>query len=759
MHSNMDLLNRATFSLLLVLAGLPLLLSDCRDGMPSQKQVITSKMDKVLAFVESQPEKAIVQIDSILSENRGFTPTQKFDLMIARAQAKAVLGEAQAGLDELNNLAIQYPNIKKRARWHIEKGKMLYKQGAFDLALRSFLEAKTLTSPTMEAELAEAIFFIGKYYHTRGSFDRSEELYYESMNLATSVRDTALIVEISTSLGKHYETIGNYPEALRYSLEAVSLAEAHSNIVVLGESYNHLGSIYLALGNNEESLMWHKKALNVRSAMEHGEGIAKSEKNLGLVYENMGALEEAQRHYHRSLSISREVAYKKGEIKSLIGIGSILLKKGNRSDAELYFQKALFLSKEMGYDKGIGNSLHMLGWVALESGKLKTAEELLFQSSVVGDSTQMLALMADNFLRLAQVYEEQGDRGSALDAYKAFLKQREILLNEDKNRAITELQILFETEEKERQNEILRKEAEIANLEISRQKYLLAGLILCAVLLGLLAILAYSRFRHKSRAAQMLATFNEKMSEHNRQLERLNRHLDQSNKEKVKLFSLIGHELRNPLFWFNRLTETLSADFESMSSEKRRKALSSLRESSREAFHLTDNLLQWSRSQLHKIHTDRREMDLTQLLKDVIELFQPTLQEKQIELSVKLPEDAMGIVDENQVSTIVRNVLSNAIKFTPEFGKIDICLGRLGDRWELIIDDSGMGLTDEQIIALNQNEAEIKKGWQGEMGSGLGLKISHQFAVLNEGSLKIARSDLGGCRVILELPVAVTELV
>src|SRR5262249_50676802 len=156
------------------------------------------------------------------------------------------------------------------------------------------------------------------------------------------------------------------------------------------------------------------------------------------------------------------------------------------------------------------------------------------------------------------------------------------------------------------------------------------------------------------------------------ELEKLNKELAQMSKEKDKLFSIISHELRNPLYWLQNLAEALSQKYPTMSPEKIKKTLSSLDESAKNVYHLMDNLLYWSRSKLNRIHPRKASYNLQALVCETTQMYESFLKQKEIALQNYILNNTNIYADPNLFSCVVRNLISNAIKYTPNEGFINI---------------------------------------------------------------------------------------
>ena len=269
----------------------------------------------------------------------------------------------------------------------------------------------------------------------------------------------------------------------------------------------------------------------------------------------------------------------------------------------------------------------------------------------------------------------------------------------------------------------------------------------------LLCILIYTRFTNKKKANEKLEILNKKILDQNRKLEKLNNEMDQANREKDKILSVIAHELRNPLYWFQNLAEVLSKRYRSMPPGKVQKSLSALDESAKNAFHLMDNLLQWSRSRLNRITPKYGLHSLDTLIDECTRMYETILRQKEINLTASVPAGAKANIDPDLFSVVVRNLVSNAIKYTPVKGMIDIGCSEKGNEYVIDISDSGVGISDDNMNVLFDPGYHVSsQGLLQEKGSGFGLKLCKEFVELNHGTINVTSETGRGTRFVFTVP-------
>ncbi len=651
-------------------------------------------------------------------------------------------------------------NDKQEADCLLELGEIEYNKGLFDKALtRFFYAGKISKNIKYRAGEASAMNYIGKYHHSRGNYERSQNYYTDALFIARELGNKDLIISIKNNLGKHYETLALLNKALKQYLEVFQMLDETNNKVLIATTYNHLGNIYEKLGDNIQALEYHRLALQNRQEINYLEGIAKSQKNIGEIFEARGKLDSALVYYQNSFKRCQRIGYKKGMIKSMYLSGNIYRKQGEMNTSEQLYLEAINLSKKIGYEKGCLYIYLNLARLYLEMQNTTLASDFIQKGITLSKGDELTGLLADFYFLMVELQRMNNNHVEALEYYVLYADTREFLIDQEKNRNIEELKIAFETERKEQQNKILRQENELKTLAIQRKNAVITTIIITLILLTSLTLLFYYRFISKTRANKALEILNIKITEKNNQLARLNKELDNANHEKDKFFSIIGHELRNPLWWFKNLSETLSTKFDELDRHKLHKALISLNDSAKTAFHLIDNLLQWSRNQLGRLTVKPKPVALGEIINRNTDLYKHEFELKNIRFEKKIDEQSSVYVDTELVDSVFRNLISNAIKYTPEQGTIKIKSVIKDDVVEVCVSDTGIGISKEnQQKLFNPRMEYTTLGLYQEKGSGLGLLLCKDFIEMNGGNIWLESDEGNGTSFFITMPLAMQEV-
>ncbi|MGJ8640422.1 MAG: sensor histidine kinase [Opitutaceae bacterium] len=222
-----------------------------------------------------------------------------------------------------------------------------------------------------------------------------------------------------------------------------------------------------------------------------------------------------------------------------------------------------------------------------------------------------------------------------------------------------------------------------------------------------------------------------------------------------EMFQMIAHDLRSPFNGFLGITDLLVNNFEAYSSDEILEILKTLNRSSNETYIMLENLLEWSNLEVGAFEFHKESILASELISDTVMVLSTMIERKGIEFAVSVPENAAVMVDEAMIGSVLRNLISNGIKFTPEKGAIDVEVREDGDDWLFVVSDSGVGMNAEQVEAVvATHKVESVLGTSGERGSGVGLMLIHQFLEKHQSSLHIESVVGEGTVVSFRLPAA-----
>ncbi len=246
-----------------------------------------------------------------------------------------------------------------------------------------------------------------------------------------------------------------------------------------------------------------------------------------------------------------------------------------------------------------------------------------------------------------------------------------------------------------------------------------------------------------------------RLSELNDKLMRSEEELKKINDTKDKFFSIVAHDLRNPIGSSKSLLETLLLYYDEMKPEELKKMLTVMYDTTKRTYEMLENLLTWARAQMRKIEFLPFMQPLFGVVERNVKLFQQSATNKGININNLVPGELVAYFDTNLVDTIIRNLLSNAIKFTPQYGTVLIGADENFDENYIVVfvKDSGVGISKERLEKLfEMSTARSTQGTSGERGSGLGLLLCKEFVDMSGGQIWAESEPNNGTVIYFTLP-------
>ena len=248
--------------------------------------------------------------------------------------------------------------------------------------------------------------------------------------------------------------------------------------------------------------------------------------------------------------------------------------------------------------------------------------------------------------------------------------------------------------------------------------------------------LAQSRRRLDEEHAELIARTSE---------------LQVANQTKERLFSIVAHDLRGPIGSLKSSLELLGSN--DLTTSEFRDMVADLKTGVDGAYECLDTLLLWAAKQLREIKPIFTDVSLESAVRDCVALLADIATQKNISIHNTIPVEAHVWADETQVSSIFRNLVSNALKFTPSGGSVTISADKNEDGWRVTISDTGVGMTPEQVRhLLESNNVNSTVGTENERGFGLGLQICQEFIKNNGGALSFESQEGQGSSFHFMLP-------
>ncbi len=262
------------------------------------------------------------------------------------------------------------------------------------------------------------------------------------------------------------------------------------------------------------------------------------------------------------------------------------------------------------------------------------------------------------------------------------------------------------------------------------------------------------RLRNNNILEERLTQNSLKIKKQRDELDKQKKVLEELNATKDKFFTIIAHDLKNPFNTVIGLAELLIDRYETYESSKIKEFISQIHKFSNNAYNLLEDLLQWAKSQTGRMEVKPGKVDVFELAVENVNLFQEKAENKKIKINLNISMGLFANVARNMLTTVFRNLISNAVKFTSSRGVITIEAKPVNDYIEISISDTGVGISDinvDKIFKIDSNLSTL--GTEDEAGTGLGLIIVKEFVEKNGGTIDVTSKEGAGTSFTFKVPI------
>lgn len=647
---------------------------------------------------------------------------------------------------------------------------------AQNIAQTALSNAKKLNDQELQMQ---AYFILGRIGHDINNIKRSQANFDKALEIANQLNDFWFQSDILLRSGINQHTQGEHLKALQAFNKSIQTGLQSNNYRSTGAAYSMMGTVFRVNGLYDRAIEYIIKArLNYEKA-DYTEGYAWAAYLLGRIYTDLKLMDKAMEYYQLSLETYEYLAEidknQNGIVICYEQLGILNLLSGNTAEARKNIEYTLQIHESAGSKYGIANAYKNLGRIEYVSGNYALAEEYLkkaLSSKIeMGDmlskpsiylylglcyintgrsedgltSIQMgldqaiinnqKRIQLDIYSKLSDIYLDRNDLEKALACQQHQISIQDSMLLGAANIKLEQLQGIYELDAKNSQIAALEQQNEINRLKLKQHRtsrILMIIAIFLAIIIAIIIYIFYQRLRQK------------------------NNQLEEANFAKDKFFAIIAHDLRGPVHTQSSFLDHLHQEFDSLEKDELKKLLKLLVSSSEHISDLLDDLLLWAQSQVKKMEVKTTELELNRVIQNTVETLQQSANLKQIDIDLDTDNQLKVLSDANMLQTIIRNIVSNAIKFTPRGGSVLVKTYESGQgKVTINITDTGLGMAPEKLNKLfDITSKDHSQGTENEKSTGLGLILVKDFIEKNKGSINI-NSEVGkGTSVIVTIPRA-----
>ncbi len=540
--------------------------------------------------------------------------------------------------------------------------------------------------------------------------------------------------------GEVYNQKGYFKRALTYFNRAAEISQQNHDDYNIARADEHLSSLERKNGNFALADKLLQSSLATFQRLNKTLDIANIQLRIGILLSKKKKYKDALEMLQTSYRTSKKVNYLFGEKKSYFNKAELFADMNNTDSAVLYYHKALKIDSITKDRYGKALSYIGLSKTYFKANLFNKSVQYANVAELNADSVHATPLLEEAIEVLLNVATKQNDL-AAVTHWQDRLLQIERETNEiNKNDAAQFIDVL--KQQQERQLAIQKQFSRIQKVSETKSIILICVLVGMIIVVMLIASVTYSYRKAKAYAAELgekkrlleehahsVAVLNDKVTGQNAILE-------EDNRLKSKLLSVISHDLRHPLTNTKSIIDLVNLKL--VSHEEAETLFAQLEAQYVRALTLLDNMLYWIKSQVHGGTVEKVNVNINQLINSLIEEQKLTLQKKNINAENLVDMDIDWCAEKELLKIIFRNLLTNAIKFTNSNGLIQFTSEINGAETKIAVTDNGIGMNNETLTRVClETQHYTSKGTANEEGSGLGLMLIRDLIKKINGSLNI----------------------
>jgi len=616
------------------------------------------------------------------------------------------------------------------------------------------------------------------------------------------------------SMGRVSIVEGNFDKSVKYLMNSLKIFENENDSIGISKSYLKLGYTYYNINEFEKAQKYNMLSLKFLKSNDYA-NLQNTYNNIGLIYSSMDMPDSALYYYQRSITSSNNKNGRKNVLYELGNIANLYLNQGNYKKALKTYFEVKSMSEEHSDKNALSISycnLSEVYFLMAEKEKAINKRRNYNKLSVsFADSALITAKEVNSLILINYAYEQLFQSYKGLNDYKnaflyldSFVNVKDSLFDMSKITELEKLENKYQTEKQQLEIESYEKTKNLNEAIIKKQdQIILFGIIAIVIILVLFIFLILS-YRKKlkinkilnkknkailnqrseiaaqrdkmSELAFELKKANKKKNKVNKRLNELNEsitiqrkeiasqrdklsvlafELKKSNKTKNKFISVLAHDLKNPfqsILGFSELIkeQTLKGKYDNVNLYSEY-----IYNTAVNTYTLLENLLDWAKAQAGMMKYKPKNILLDDIIRESIYIIKNSADAKNINLEVFCEKSTEVFADKSMIATIIRNLVTNAIKFTERNGSVIISSEKNNKDVIITVKDSGIGIKEEKISKLFKADLNFSTtGTENEKGSGLGLSVCKDFITKNNGTIKVKSKPGEGSSFIITIPLA-----
>jgi signal transduction histidine kinase len=621
---------------------------------------------------------------------------------------------AKNELDEAISIYTALNNKKGLSNAYMVSGQMYNMQANYKQALAYLNQARSIyEQQNNKHDLPICYKNIGMVYFGQGQHAIALDYYYKALFIEIEEHNESAAADIYNNIGDLLQNMKAYPKALGYYNKALKIAQNTNDLLEIGIATENIGEVQLAQKHYDAAIIYLYKALQIAIKQDDKDGISYISADLGLCYANKGQNDRALNYFNTALQTAEKYNIAYDKTYALVGFATLYNLQKDYKKAYTYALSGHQLAVRINNIWFRANAVFELNKALAGLGKFKEAHKLSMAYIALQDS-----LSNDENIQKITSYNLE---------YEFATKQRKLV---------------------EQQKE--KDELYAQKLKQERTNFIFQS----TILLGMIVIAAVY-YVGKRRQQKINATLKERNNEVLQQKADLDEQaikLNDLNHLKDRLIAVLAHDLRAPLSTLRGLFSLLEDD--TLSNEQFLDLIPQALKKLEYTSDFLDTLLFWINSQMDNFDSSEKAFAIKQVVANETTTYREQAALKGIRLVDKVSEDIVVAADPNSIRIVLRNLITNAIKFSRENDTITISTNYLDDNNVLIsIKDTGIGMPQQQLNKLFKSKVDSGHGTNNESGTGMGLLFCKDLIEKCNGKIWVESKPGLGTEFFFTLPL------
>ena len=601
------------------------------------------------------------------------------------------------------------------------------------LLLSSFLQQLYSESLVNLDTINNRVIKLFKQENYSDCYNLAKDLY----SLSKDANDTILVFNSLYYMGFSNQRMGNMEKAIDYNMRAYEVSQSLQRLDLQSSILNNIGNVYMVNDEDSVAAVYFEKSIEIEKNLGESRRsqLAVRLGNVSTAYMKLGRCEDAISAAEEGLRIDKEIGRPNKIAIRLNQLGDVYMACGRQQEAIQCEREAYSYFEKAGSKYGMSIVLHSLGEMYEQDSNIDSALFYFHKSLGCAEIIDNKLLIQEISKSLYNIYKDTNPRLS-IDYYEQYVNIKDSIFNEKNQKMLNDFQVRYSTREKDLEIELYKRDNQYHE-NVLRLTMLLIFLLIITIIL-----LIRNGLSRKRRNAVLL----------------------ELNNIKNRSISVLSHDLKNPVIAQKMVLNHLYENYDEINDDDMKMYIAALTDSVNSLEELLVNMLEWTKFEMKRMEYKPINFDIRDVcFNEVVPLFNTIAQKKQItirECDVKL-DSYIVYSDLRMISAVLRNLISNALKFSSDGKEVVICFVDLDDKIKVVVKDCGVGIPEDKVKLLLSGKSFTTLGTKGEQGSGIGMDLINKMlyqcnselnitSVLGEGSefsfvLKKINDDKRNC--------------